>query len=212
MIRRLIEAAHSPRVYLGIQRALGFRRARRKCIERRVRPQPGMRVLDVGCGPGAIRDLLGDVQYTGFDTDSEAIAWAQRRYGDRGLFIDGALDADVAAERGPFDLVLLFGLLHHLDDGEVAELLATCRGLLADGGRVFTLDGCYREGQPWLDRFQLDRDQGRFVRDRAGYLALAEAAFDDVRDVILDRYTLLPYTLLVMECSAGSRAGLGAGG
>jgi len=204
MMRRLIGAVHSPRIYLLIQRLLGFHGARRWCLEQMVRPRPGMRVLDVGCGPGAVRDLLGDVEYTGFDTDTDAIEYARRRHAGGGLFVDGELDARIAARRGPFDRILLFGILHHLDDGKAAQLLATCRGLLATGGSVFTLDGCYRSGQPRIDRFQLDHDQGEYVRDRVGYVSLARNTFPVVEERVLDEHTRLPYTLFVMECRGDS--------
>ena len=43
-----------------------------------IQPTPGCSVLDVGCGPAAILDLLHDVNYIGLDHNPNNIATATK--------------------------------------------------------------------------------------------------------------------------------------
>ena len=53
-----IDALKFPSLYLLSQGILGAKRARKKCIEEYARVEPGMRVLDIGCGPGYVVQYL----------------------------------------------------------------------------------------------------------------------------------------------------------
>ncbi len=44
-------------------------------------PTPGCSVLDVGCGPAAILNLLQDVKYIGLDHNPNYISTATKKYG-----------------------------------------------------------------------------------------------------------------------------------
>jgi SAM-dependent methyltransferase len=75
--------------------------------------RPGMRVLDLGCGPGdstfLAADLVGpDGCVVGVDRSAEALARARLRAGRRGLaqvrFVEG--DINDPAPGGPFDAVV----------------------------------------------------------------------------------------------------------
>ncbi len=113
----------------------------------------GNRVLDVGCGTGVILDFLPrGIEYLGIDLSAEYIEAAARRFGDRAQFWVGdvnelKLDAD---ER--YDIVIAFGLLHHLDDHEVSRLARTVRKLLVPEGRFVTCDICFTEDQSAIAR------------------------------------------------------------
>lgn len=195
----LRDLLYTPAVYLAGQRLLGFARMRRWCLDEIVRAQPGERVLDVGCGPAFVLDWLPAVDYTGFDTDARSIEVARRRYPHAGTFFAEPLDDKRADQIGPFDLVLLFGVLHHLSDSDAAALLTRCQRRLAPHGRIVTLDGCYRDGQSWIDRRLLDRDQGEFVRDRDGYRRLMEPKFPVLKEHIRSDLARVPYTIIMFE-------------
>ena len=86
------------------------------------RVAPGERVLDIGCGNGALAaDLAsrGRATVTGVDQDPAAIRSARSRHAGTGLtFVEG--DARMVPA-GAFDVVILSNVLEHLE-GRVAFL------------------------------------------------------------------------------------------
>ena len=197
MIYRLLDY---PLVYLASQFLIGAMRARRTCIQSYVSPRTGSRILDIGCGPGYVLDYLPEVDYVGYDTDPNYIRYAVRRYGDKGRFACGVLTADKVEGLGKFDVVMLMGVLHHLDDGAARDVLLLAYQALKPGGRVVALEQCYKTGQPWMDKLLLDLDRGKFVRDENGYRALAKRAFEDVRLDIRQDLFWIPNTSAVITC------------
>src|SRR5262249_5729302 len=86
-------------------------RAIRATIPRELDLGPGVRTLDMGCGPGAFADLFEKGDYVGVDLNARYIDHARGRY--KGAFVVG--DArKVDLPDGRFDQILIFGLLHHL--------------------------------------------------------------------------------------------------
>jgi len=190
-----------PRIYGFLQQTLARRDTRREIAERYIRARPGDTVLDVGCGPGAILPYLPPVTYVGIDSSARYIASASSRYGQRGRFVQMDASAITARSFGTFDLVLVLGLLHHLDDRAAQALLRTLRTVLREKGRVVTVDGAFTSDQGLIERLLLHADRGRHVRDIDRYRSLAMEVFPTV--VVHVRHDLLrlPYTHLIMECA-----------
>lgn len=174
-----------------------------ECIPAR----PGSRILDIGCGTGAILDHLpAGVDYVGYDLNPAYIAKAQRQHGDRGRFFC----ADVTAQSAPqlasdgFDVILALGLVHHLNDAEAATLCQSAFAQLRPGGVFITFDGVYFDGQSRIARSIIARDRGRAVRTAAGYLALVQPVFDHVDYRIRTDLLRIPYTHFIMHCRKDS--------
>src|SRR5690606_25341736 len=127
-----------PRVYSAVQNLLGAESVRKEFVEDQVRPAPGMRVLDIGCGPGDVLTYMQSVDYWGFDTSPEYIAHAQSVYGGRAKFFCKELHAADLRDLPPFDVVLAMGLLHHLDDDIAKNLVNMAAQALRPGGRLLT--------------------------------------------------------------------------
>jgi cyclopropane fatty-acyl-phospholipid synthase-like methyltransferase len=199
--RRVLE---SPFVYSAYRALVTGQKEHRVFAEEYVRARPGHRILDVGCGPAdLLSDLPEGVDYTGFDTSASYVAEAERRFGHRARFLHRHVDRAVVDELGPgsFDRVIAHGLLHHLNDDEVVEFFQLARHALCANGHLVTLDGCFVAGQSRAARFLLEQDRGRFVRNQAGYVALAERVFGQVRAHIRHDLYRIPYTLILLECT-----------
>jgi cyclopropane fatty-acyl-phospholipid synthase-like methyltransferase len=195
-----IEALQFPSLYLLSQGLLGAKRARRKCIQEYARVQRGMRVLDIGCGPGYVVNYLPNVSYFGFDISPRYIAYANRKYGTQGRFFAQRFDADMAKQLAPVDLVLMAGLLHHLKDAEVTDLLALSRVAMNRGARLITLDPCYHADQSAISKFLMDRDRGESIRESKQYHALASKVFQHVELHIREDLFFVPYTAAILVC------------
>lgn len=172
----MIKILETPAVYIAFQRLVGGAKMREVCLDL-LALQAGERVLDIGCGPAYYFDRLPKVDYFGFDTASEYIAYARRNFGDRGKFFDEPYTEAHAQELAPFDAVMLMGLLHHLSDQEASSLLGLVARSLQPSGRAIALDTTVHPGQSWFERKLSLGDRGEYVRSPEAFVALAEPHF-----------------------------------
>jgi SAM-dependent methyltransferase len=192
-----------PHLYELSQRIMGAHAFRKHLVEHYIRPEPGMAILDIGCGPAEILNYLPRVAYLGFDVSERYIDTARRVHGPRGRFECKQLTSDDVRRLEPMDVVLAIGLLHHLDDDQALEVMDLASGALAPGGRFVTVDPCLDPGQNPLARLLVKLDRGQNVRDRGGYEALAVHAFD-ATSVTVRHQSFIPYTHCIMV-STGRR-------
>jgi SAM-dependent methyltransferase len=200
IIEKLSSILAHPLLYLCYQTVVGGIRARQRLVREYVRPAPELAVLDIRCGPGYAAAYFPQAAYYGFDVSQQYIQYAKAKFGSRAQFYCQYFDEGVLGWLPPVDVVLLLGLLHHLDDGSAIELLELTKRAMKPSARLFTLDGCYRDGQSFISREFLRRDRGQFVRDESAYLKLARQAFPHVDSHVREDFFLIPYTTPVMEC------------
>ncbi len=194
-LRRVLEA---PAIYQLFQRMGGFFRLRRIALRDHLQITPGSRVFDIGCGPGHIIEYLPkEIEYHGFDTDKPYIDFANRHFGHLGHFHCVTFDETAKDKYGPADVVTLNALLHHLNDEEATYLLSAIRACLKPGGVLFTLDGCFREGQSPIARWIHANDRGKFVRTEAGYRALLTRVFPDLEVHVREDISVVPQTIII---------------
>lgn len=190
-----------PRIYASFQRLIGTREASQDFVETYLAARPGQSMLDIGCGTADILRWLTDVSYVGFDPSAAYIAAATQRYGDRGrFFVAGIDDIDPSKLGGQFDVVLAKGVLHHVDDLQAERVFSLARAVVADGGRVVTLDGSLEKEQPRLARFLIRRDRGRNVRSAEGYADIARRFFSSVAVTVRHDRLRVPYTHAILVC------------
>ncbi len=186
-------------IYELWSRMVGGERERSIFIRNHVRPEANARVLDLGCGTGELLNHLpSDVRYLGIDISSEYIARAEERLGERGEFCIG--DATVINSwLGEFDLVIAFGVLHHLDDKEVRALFRNSASALTSSGRIVTVDPVFTSNQSYARRALMARDRGRHVRTREAYVALANFNFMSVQSYVYHDLLRIPYSHCILE-------------
>jgi ubiquinone/menaquinone biosynthesis C-methylase UbiE len=158
-------------------------KAIRAVIRRHLRVGEGLRTLDLGCGPGAFANLFDGDDYVGADLNARYIDHARRHY--KGTFlVSDARKVDLPDAR--FDQVLIFGLLHHLSDTEVRDVLTEARRLLAPGGRILAV-----EDIPAISRVNLighlihNIENGEHIRPPDEYRALYREKATIEREEIL---------------------------
>jgi len=125
--------------------------------------RPGMRLLDVGCGPGSITrgfaERLAPGQVIGLDLAGDILAAARQDAAARGLanlqYEEGSV-YQLPFPDASFDVVFAHQVLQHLREPGAAlrELLRVVRS----GGLVAVRDvdwgtASYWPADPWIDRF-----------------------------------------------------------
>jgi len=191
-----------PLIYNLVQNGLGVRRARRTLVDDYIPKKPALRMLDIGCGTAEILEFLPeDIDYTGFDASEDYIAQARKTFGHRGTFFaDLVRDSHVHDMQG-FDVVLAFGVLHHLDDDEAEKLIDLAASALKPDGILLTVDPCFVLGQSPVARWLIEHDRGQDVRPESGYRHLAERCFSRIDSTPRHDFLHVPYTYLIMRCA-----------
>lgn len=189
-----------PAVYEAVQTAVGARRWMRRYLQERVVATAGMKILDIGCGPGSVLQFLPDVQYVGFDHCAAYINAATRIYGERGQFFCDDVAAFGKYGVKDFDVVLATGILHHLDDRGAVDLMTLAKSALRTGGHLHTADPCLFAGQPAITQFIIRRDRGQHVRSPDEYRQLVGKIFK--KSTVHLENGLLPFPHSVCEISA----------
>lgn len=146
-----------------------------------------LRVLEVGCGPGTnLRYLPPGIDYVGCDISEDYIRKAQADFGDRGRFICLPVEELQLLDLGSFDVILLVGILHHIDDAVVRHLFTESVGLLREGGVFLVFEPCWTPRQSWLERWIMAKDRGKFIRDAEDYVGLLKGPLDTIELFELD--------------------------
>ena len=108
--------------------------------------EPGLRVLDIGCGTGSltllIKRLHPRVEVVGLDPDPKALAIAKRKAEREGLAVEFALGFSdpLAYPDASFDRVFSSLMFHHLKPDEKKATLREVGRVLKPGGSLHLLD------------------------------------------------------------------------
>ena len=162
--------------------------------------EDGGRILDLGCGFGDYaRFFAGRCVYLGIDHNASYVATARRlNHGLAVRFLVADVTDPVVVEHGPYDLVMLSGVLHHLDDELVKELAGQIAPLLNPGGRFVALEPVFDPDQGLLARLIIAADRGRHVRNAPGYIACLKDGFVHISTRRVTGLLRIPYTHVVI--------------
>jgi len=113
-------------------------RLKKQLIARKLRLEPGMRVLDIGCGWGGLAMTLAEdfgVEVLGVSLASEQLDLARERAAARGL--DGKVSfalTDYREVTGRFDRIVSVGMLEHVGARHLQDYFLSVRDRLDDHG------------------------------------------------------------------------------
>jgi cyclopropane fatty-acyl-phospholipid synthase-like methyltransferase len=188
-------------IYRTFRTLTGSARVNRAFVEQYVCPSEGDAVLDLGCGPGDVFELMPQVRYVGIDMSENYVAAARRKFGERARFLSGDLNSVEMLQLGPFDRVIAMGVMHHLSDDEVISMLSRVREFLKPDGRFISYDPGFTEPQHPVARWLHKHDRGRFVRFDRQYERLISKVFSSYHRHIRTDLCTVPATVIIFECS-----------
>lgn len=104
--------------------------------------QPGMRVLDVGCGWGSFALHAAQrfgVDVVGVTLSNEQAGLARKRVADAGLTdrVDIRVQDYRDVDDGPFDAISSIGMSEHVGREQISSYVSRLHDLLRPGGRLF---------------------------------------------------------------------------
>jgi cyclopropane-fatty-acyl-phospholipid synthase len=110
-------------------------------VSRKLDLQPGMRLLDVGCGWGGMvmhAAQAHDVSAVGITVSSRQVELASKRVAEAGLADRVSIrsqDYRLVTD-GPFDAISSIGMFEHVGEARLAEYFSKLYDLLPPGGRL----------------------------------------------------------------------------
>lgn len=126
------------------------------------RLQPGMRLLDVGCGPGTITTGLARAvapgEVVGIDVSTDVIETARAHAAEVGVTnarFEMASVYDLPYEAGSFDIAHAHQVMQHL--AAPVDALVEMRRVLRPGGLVAVRDADYATMSAWPRAASIDR-------------------------------------------------------
>jgi SAM-dependent methyltransferase len=135
--------------------------------------QPGERLIDIGCGPGALawHVARAGATYTGVDASPQLLRFARQHQADDGIFLIGdatRLDQVPALQPGSFDAAVFLLSIQDIDPLEAA--IASASWALERDGRIVILmvHPCFRA--PKESNWEWDQERRRMYRRIDGYL------------------------------------------
>lgn len=184
-VRRLVNwLSARPTLWNLFRRILEFNfREEKRVIARELMPQAEEikragrrpRLLDLGCGTGELAPvfLRAGYSYTGIDIAPERIAYAAKTF-PRGKF--QVMDASALRyPDGHFDQILVTGVLHHLSDEEVRDIVKEMARVLRPGGRALVMEDIALRGSLNLLGVLVHlADAGAYIRRPKEYEPLLE--------------------------------------
>lgn len=154
-------------------------------------------VLDIGCGPGSLLKIKGSsfdpARFVGVDLSVEYINRARLDFPSARFECGTVSELGVLPER--FDLVVMSGVLHHVNDVEASEMMKFAVTHVRESGIVLSVDPVIFPGQHRFARFMAEADRGQYIRSVSSLAAMWENTplTGNVSTFVKSGYLRVPY-------------------
>ena len=191
---------NNPLIYKIIQGVMSGTSFRNSIIKKNI-TKSNLKILDIGCGPAQIIEHLPQCDYYGYDIDQRSIQYAKKKYYQKNFhFYCKKFNKTELKKLPKFDFIIFFGILHHLSNKEVYEILKLCKKIMKKNSKLLTEDPIFLENQNPIAKFLIKKDRGLNVRKKREYLALLKNHFKKIKNKVTHQY-FIPYTWITTICS-----------
>jgi SAM-dependent methyltransferase len=187
--------AGNPLAFHYLRKLPEFNYQATKARIRRVLGRSGaVRVLDLGCGTGEFAALFEPAGYVGVDIHPGYVRLATRLHPKHRFVCADA--RDWPGQDTPFDLSMVNGVLHHLDDETARALLGTAVRHARPGGTLLVIEDVELPGGSGATALVHALDQGAHIRNADEWLRLVGEVFT-VEENESYRSGVCPYLLML---------------
>jgi hypothetical protein len=200
--KRLLKSRFGYRLF---QDLVGSNKAAQKIVETYIGDSTGLAVVDIGSGDSSFLRFINPISYTAIEPNSSYLDSATRTFGDRLTPLNmGVGDPRLNSLDLRADLVLILGVLHHLDDNLASTCLDLARRFLKnESGKVVILEAVFTPKQNPIARFLIRNDRGKNVRTQQEYEQLIKPVFDSFTVEIRTDLLNIPYTHFICTATRG---------
>ncbi len=190
---------NNPLVYKIIQKIMSGTSLRKKIIKANIKKK-NLNILDIGCGPAEVIDYIPGCKYYGYDIDKRSIEYAKKKYSNKNYHFFCKKFHNKEIKKLPmFDFVILFGILHHLNNKQANNVLALCKKKMKKNSKLLTEDPIFVNNQNFVARFLISKDRGNNVRKEKEYLKLLKLHFKNLKSKVTHQF-FIPYTWFTTIC------------
>ena len=191
---------NNPLIYKIIQGIMSGTSLRNSIIKKNIK-KSNLKILDIGCGPAQILEHIPQCDYYGYDIDNRSIQYAKKKYHQKNYhFYCKKFNKTELKKLPKFDFIIFFGILHHLSNKEVHEILKLCKKIMKKNSKLLTEDPILLENQNIIAKFLIKKDRGLNVRKKKEYINLLKKHFKKIKNKVTHQY-FIPYTWFTTVCS-----------
>ncbi len=160
-------------------------------------------ILDLGCGTADIvLGIEGYQLYVGVDCSQKYIKYDQSKYSHIAHTEFYCMDLNEFVENcsRKFDLVIMMGVLHHINDEAVENAMENIKKVMSSQGQFVSLDPCYTDRMNPIAKLICKLDRGKYVRSEVEYYRLMKKHWKNVwYEIRKDTLRFLPYSQIVFK-------------
>ena len=191
---------NNPLIYKIIQGVMSGTSFRNGIIKKNI-TKNNLKILDIGCGPAQILEHIPKCDYYGYDIARRSIQYAKKKYYQKNYhFYCKKFNKTELKKLPKFDFIIFFGILHHLSNKEVHEILKLCKKIMKKNSKLLTEDPIFLKNQNIIAKFLIKKDRGLNVRKKQQYIDLLKKHFKKIKNKVIHQY-FIPYTWFTTVCS-----------